>query len=204
LTTPPELIAGGVLLHDFLPKLEGALEIADIACLMIAAPAELRDDDLAALARPLIRVAQMRDAAALLAGRPALAKTLGADGIHLDLRTLSAVDALRAYRDARKALGDEAIVGTGCPPERHLAMEVAEAGADYVGFDFAAAETLEVIAWWGEIMTVPCVAFGRVDAAAAEALSRNGADFVAPEPELWSRVDPAGELATLQAAIRAG
>ncbi len=40
------------------------------------------------------------------------------------------------------------------------------------------------------MMTVPCVAFGRFDPAAATALARDGADFIAPEPEVWSGVDP--------------
>jgi thiamine-phosphate pyrophosphorylase len=124
--------------------------------------------------------------------------------VHLDLRGLQAGDALRAYREARKTLGDDAIVGVACPPERHLAMEVAEAGADYVGFDLGAPEAIDTLAWWGEMMTVPCIAFGRLDPAIAAALAHKGADFIAPEPELWKSVDPAGDLKALQAAIRAG
>jgi thiamine-phosphate pyrophosphorylase len=140
----------------------------------------------------------------LLNGRPTLAKTLGADGVHLDLRAVPAGDAMHRFRDARKALAEGAIVGTFCPPERHLAMELGEAGADYVGFDLAAPEAAATIAWWGEMMTVPCVAFGRIDAATAAALARNGADFVAPEPDVWSRVDPSSTVAAFEAAIRAG
>jgi len=191
-------------LRDFLPKLERAMETADIACLLIAAPSDARDDAVAAIAQPLIRAAQARDVAALLPGRATLAKDLGADGIHLDLRAFDTAGALRAYRDARKALAEDAIVGTICPAERHLAMEVAETGADYVGFDLTASETAEVIAWWGEMMTVPCVAFGRIDPTIAAELARSGADFIAPEPGTWNGVDPAGDLAALQAAIRAG
>ncbi len=184
--------------------MEGVLKVADVACLLIAAPADARDEDIAAIAEPLIRAAQVRDVAALLSGRALLAQKLGADGVHLDLRASPVDDAMRAYRDARKALAEDAIVGTACPPERHLSMEVAEAGADYVGFDLAAADTAAAIAWWGEMMTVPCVAFGRFDAATATALARDGADFIAPEPEVWNGADPAGDLAALQAAIRAG
>jgi thiamine-phosphate pyrophosphorylase len=156
------------------------------------------------VAEPLIRAAQSGNVAALLAGRATLAKTLGADGVHLDLRAVAANEAMRFYREARKLLAEDAVVGTACPPERHLAMELAEAGADYIGFDFAAPEAAATIAWWGEIMTVPCVAFGTVDPAAARDLAQSGADFIAPEPELWSRVDPASDLTALQAAIRAG
>ena len=152
----------------------------------------------------MIRAAQARDVAALLSGRSNLARTLEADGVHLDLRDLSPGDALRSYRDTRKALTDDAIVGTACPPERHLAMEVGEAGADYVGFDLASPESAEIIAWWGEMMTVPSVAFGRIDAATATALAKGGADFIAPDPAFWTHADPAAALAALQAAIRAG
>jgi thiamine-phosphate pyrophosphorylase len=180
------------------------LNVAEIACLLIAAPIDARDEDVAAVAEPLIRAAQARDVAALLSGRATLAKALGADGIHLDLRACSSDEAVRACGGARKALSEDAIVGTFCPPERHLAMEVGEAGADYVGFDLAAADAAATIAWWGEMMTVPCIAFGRLDSAAATALARNGADFIAPEPEVWNSVDPASALAALQAAIRAG
>jgi thiamine-phosphate pyrophosphorylase len=191
-------------LRDFLPRLESVLKAADVACLLIAAPHDARDADVGAIAEALIRAAQARDVAALISGRATLAKTLGADGVHLDLRTAGQGDAIRAYRDARKALAEDAIVGTACPPERHLAMEVADAGADYVGFDLAAPEAGATLAWWGEMMTVPCIAFGRLDPAAARELARNGADFIAPEPAVWSGVDPAGDLAALQAAIRAG
>jgi thiamine-phosphate pyrophosphorylase len=191
-------------LHDFLPRLESALELADVACLLIAPPPEASDDEVAAIAPPLIRVAQMRDVAALLLGRISLAKQLDADGIHLDLRTQPTAEALRTYRDARKALSEDAIVGTLCPPERHLALEVGEAGADYVGFDLAAPEAADVLAWWGEVMTVPCIAFGRIDATTAATVARSGADFIAPEPAIWNGVDPMGEIAALQAAIRTG
>jgi thiamine-phosphate pyrophosphorylase len=191
-------------LRDLLPRFEAALKVADVACLVIAAPAEARDEDVRAIAEPLIRAAQARDVAALLSGRAALAKALSADGVHLDLRTVEAGDAVRLYRDTRKTLVDDAIVGALCPPERHLAMELGEAGADYVGFDLAAPEAAETLAWWGEMMTVPCIAFGAIEPAMAAELARNGADFIAPEPDAWSRVDDSNALAALQAAIRAG
>lgn len=180
------------------------LKVADVACLLISAPVDARDDAIGAIAEPLIRAAQARDVAALLSGRAPLAKVLGADGVHLDLRASSIDDAMRVYRYVRKTLAEDAIVGAACPPERHLALEVAEAGADYVGFDLAAPDAAETIAWWGEMMTVPCIAFGQFDPATATALARNGADFIAPEPEVWNGVDPGSDLAALQVSIRSG
>jgi thiamine-phosphate pyrophosphorylase len=199
LTTPPELVSGGVLLRDFLAAFERAAGALDVACLLIAAPEGAGDAAVADLARPLIAAAQSRDIAALLGGRPALAKALGADGVHLDGAGMSSDALLRLYREARKTLPEDAILGALCPPERHAAMELAEAGADYVGFAGPAAT--ELIAWWGEMMTTPCIAFGRFDAGTARELAKAGADFLAPDPAAWTTPDL---LPALAAAIRAG
>ena len=181
-------------MRDFLPRFDSVLEIADVACLLIAAPLDARDADVETIAAPLIRAAQARDVAALLPGRATLAKTLGADGVHLDLRLASIPDATRTYRDARKSLAEDAIVGALCPPERHLAMELAELGADYIGFDLSAPETADLIAWWGEMMTVPSVAIVE-SPADAKTLAAAGADFIAIGPAVWQQSDP---LETIQ------
>ena len=67
-------------------------------------------------------------------------------------------------------------------------MTLAEDGADYIAFGIpphvedraaAAARRLELVAWWGEIFEMPCVAFD-VDTARRQSRSRGaGADFVA-------------------------
>jgi thiamine-phosphate pyrophosphorylase len=204
LTTPPELVSGGVLMRDFLQHFESAIAASDVASLLIAAPDTAGDDALAAVAGPLIRIAQGQGIAVLLPGRAGLAKSLGADGVHLDLRAAAASDLQRLTREARAASAPDAIVGVLSPPERDAAMDAAEAGADYIGFDLAAEECDALIRWWGEVMTVACVAFGRIDPAMATALAQDRADFIAPDPELWSRADPAGEIAALASAIRAG
>jgi thiamine-phosphate pyrophosphorylase len=191
-------------LHDFLPKLEAALDAADVACLIIAAPEGCSDDALSAVAKPLIDAAQRRDAAALLAGRPELAKLLEADGVHLDLRTSDADDIVRHYRYARKMLGPDLILGVQAPVERHAALEVAEDGADYVGFDLGTAEAEELLSWWGEMMTVPCVAFGGFNAEEAGRLAAVGADFLAPDPKFWQATDSTTAIAAIGRALTAG
>jgi thiamine-phosphate pyrophosphorylase len=202
--TPPELVSGGVHLRDFLARFEPALAAADIACLLIDAPKEAADEAVAEIARPLNEIAQRRGIATLLSERATLAKQLGADGVHLDLRPLDAATALRVYRDARNAVGPDAIVGTLCPAERHLAMEVAELDADYVGFPLDGAEASDLLAWWAEVMNTPCVAFGDGDVEQARALAAKGADFVALPAALWSAADPAADVARVQAAIAPG
>jgi thiamine-phosphate pyrophosphorylase len=196
------LVSGGVLLCDFLPRLDAAFDAADIACVLIASPEGAGDEALSAIAKPLIEVVQQRDAAALIGGRPELAKQLQADGVHLDLRDQEPNDGLRLYRHIRKTLGDDAIVGALCPAERHAAMELAEAGAEYVGFDAAAPEARETIAWWGEMMTVPCIAFNTTDIGMARVLAASGADFIAPDRTLWNGDDPIGAIGAFMAALR--
>jgi thiamine-phosphate pyrophosphorylase len=134
----------------------------------------------------------------------ALVKSIRTDGVHLDLHRRDETGALRLYREARKALGPDAIVGALCAPGRHMAMEVAELDADYVGFAADAVETPELVAWWAEMMNTPCVAFGIAETEQARMLASAGADFIALAPTFWTTPDAAARLAGFQAAIGPG
>jgi thiamine-phosphate pyrophosphorylase len=164
-----------------LARLEAALAAADIACALIVAPAGRALD--AAGARPLIEVARQGGATVLLAGDASLARSLGADGVHIG----GAANLADAYQEARRILGSE-VVGIDPGISRHDAMSLAEAGADYVAFgapahlkdrDKARTRRNELVAWWAEIFQVPCVALDAGTAEEARALAEAGADFVA-------------------------
>jgi thiamine-phosphate pyrophosphorylase len=191
-------------LHDFLSHFEPALAAADAACLLIDAPSDASDEAVAEIARPLNEIAQARGVATLLSARAALAKRIGADGVHLDLRHQDEAAALRLYREARNELGPDAIVGALCAPQRHIAMEIAELNADYLAFALDTEDAPDLIAWWAELMNAPCVAFGVAAAERASALADDGADFVAVSAALWSAPDPAGDLERFRAAIGSG
>jgi thiamine-phosphate pyrophosphorylase len=108
-------------------------------------------------------------------------RAAGADGVHLNMTV--------AYDEARRRLGPNLIVGAACGT-RDEAIDVAERGADYVAFgDFAdpspSAATIELAAWWGEIMTVPCVGAGCTNARDAARLAAAGADFIAIGAAAW-------------------
>ncbi len=121
-----------------------------------------------------------------------LAERLGADGVHI------AADA-DLYARARGLLGESANIGVGCPPDRDAAMRLAELGADYVAFapegTGAAAmdRCAELIAWWSEVLVVPCVAWNVDDPVQAAQFAALGADFVAPSTEIWQH-DHAAQL----------
>jgi len=155
--------------------LDAALGAGDVACALLRASGP--DQALAPFLESLRAVAHGHDVALLLEDRIELAAQAGCDGVHL--RAAEAVAA------ARQHLGAEAIVGAGCGGSRHGAMVAGEAGADYVAFghpgpDAVPAEA-ELLAWWQAVMTVPCLAFGAETPAAATAMARAGADFVAVE-----------------------
>src|SRR5262245_9947975 len=88
-----------------LARLEAALAAAPIASVLIRPAADGTLE--AGSAGPLIELAQRANAAALLADDADLARTLRADGVHLN-----AGKALTdAYRQARGKLGERGIVG---------------------------------------------------------------------------------------------
>ncbi len=181
LITPPafDLIA-------FAPALTEALEGGDVAAVQL----RLKDvDDLALLkvGAALKPVIQGAGAAFILNDRPDLADKLEADGVHVGQTDAS-------YAEARRMLGPDKIVGVTAHNSRHLAMEAAEAGADYVAFGafyptatkapshWAEPDILEV---WQETATTPCVAIGGITIDNAEPLVRAGADFLAVSAGVW-------------------
>jgi thiamine-phosphate pyrophosphorylase len=100
-----------------------------------------------------------------------------------------------SYAEARRMMGKRAMIGVTCHDSRHLAMEAAEAGADYVAFgaffDTAtkAASTRaepELLTDWQAAMVVPCVAIGGISVETARGLARAGADFLAVSAGVWA------------------
>ena len=148
--------------------------------LIRAAPGAKLD---ATTARPLVEAVQRAGIAAVLGGDARLARTLKADGVHIPWSD----DSAEVYAEAREILGARAIVGAEAGPLRHDAMVMAEAGVDYVGFSAAEGEDArvlqaELVAWWGEIFQIPCVAFDVAGVEDAAALADAGADFIGLAP----------------------
>lgn len=175
-------------MNAFADVLTAAIAAADIACLHIAGG---HTDRVMTIAKVLLPLAQDKGVAVLLDNAD-LAVKLRADGVHLADST--------TYREARRILGTDGIVGVACPLERHTAMEVGEAGADYVQFTAASdqrAETLELITWWTEMMTIPSVVAGVFAQGDAAQFVTAGADFLAPDAAIWSAADPVAAIAAL-------
>ena len=177
--------------------LKEALKGGDVASFQLRLK-HVSDDEIRRAVDMLRPVVQAHGAAFILNDRPDLAAELGCDGVHVGQEDAS-------YGEARTLL-PHGIVGVTCHDSRHLAMEAAEAGADYVAFGaFFPTQTkepktqadIELLRWWSEIMVVPCVAIGGITVANAPALIEAGADFLAVSSGVWEHPDGA------EAAVRA-
>ena len=168
--------------ESFAGELARLLDAEPAAALFL--PRGDRDDEsYRAFVSAILPIAQPHDCAVLVDNDAALAKELGADGVHITL-------GITAVRNAIELLKPDMIVGVGALHSHHDAMMKAEAGADYVFFGdleagAALPEDIDTARWWAETFEVPCVLFeaGR-DAAGT------GAEFAALGPSVFSGTAP--------------
>ena len=187
---------------DFRDQLAAALDAGDVAAVQLRLK-DIDDDAIRRACDALRPVAQERGVAFLLNDRPDLAAETGCDGVHVGQQDTP-------YAETRALMGETRIVGVTCHASRDLAMEAAEAGADYVAFGAFFPTTtkvsghradLEILRWWSEIMTVPCVAIGGITPENCGPLVAAGADFLAVVSAVWNA--PEGPASAVKAFERA-
>ena len=199
LVTPPALDP-----LAFRDPLARALDAGEVAAVQLRLKAV--DDDAVRRAVDALRpVAQSRGVAFLLNDRPDLAVQTGCDGAHVGQEDTP-------LQEARRLLGASTL-GATCHDSRDLAMQAGEAGADYVAFGaFFPTATKEaptraepeILAWWSEMMELPCVAIGGITAENCASLVRAGADFLAVVGAVWNHPDgPGAGVQAMNAAIQA-
>jgi len=192
------LISPPAIGPDFADTLRAALDGGQVAAfqLRLKGPGE---DEIARLAEPLQRLCAERDVAFIVNDSIALAKRLGADGVHLGQGDGDP-------REARRILGPSAQIGVTCHNSRHLAMEAGEAGVDYVAFGAFFPTTTkavehhadpEILEWWQGMFELPCVAIGGITVDNARMLVEAGADFLAVSGGVWAH--PEGPAAAVRA-----
>ena len=185
LISPQEV--GGSFPH----RLSAALEPGLTAAFQLRVK-DLSEDELARLAEPLQRICAEAGVAFIVNDSMALAKRIGADGVHLGQQDGD-------VREARALLGPTAQIGKTCHDSRHLAMEAGEEGADYVAFGaFYPTATKpsdyrpdpSILAWWSTLFEIPCVAIGGITPENARPLVEAGADFLAVCQSVWAADHP--------------
>ena len=184
LLTPAQL--AGPALEPFAARFSAALGAGDVACVQLRMK-DAGDDEILRAGERLMPIAHAAGAAFLVNDRPDLALRLGADGAHIGQDDIS-------LAEARRILGKDRLIGVSAHASRHLAMEAAENGADYVAFGaFFETRTkaaaircdIEILRWWSEIFEVPCVAIGGITPQNARPLIEAGADFLAVSSGVW-------------------
>lgn len=186
LITPPQIVD----LVAFARQLDAGLAAGDVAALQLRLKG-VADGEIAAAVAALTPVLRAHNVALILNDRPDLAAALDCDGVHVGQSDAS-------YAEARRLVGKDRTVGVTCHDSRHLAMEAAEAGADYVAFgaffETSTKEAVtradpELLTVWQETMQTPCVAIGGITVERAAALARAGADFIAVSAGVFRHPD---------------
>jgi thiamine-phosphate pyrophosphorylase len=183
---------------DFPAKLQAALSAGPVAAFQFRVK-DIDQHEAAALAEPLQAICATYDVAFIVNDSVALAKRLDADGVHLGQSDGDVAD-------ARAQLGKKVQIGVTCHNSRHLAMEAAESGADYVAFgafyptstkDVEHVAELDTVEKWSRVMEIPCVAIGGITPENAKPVIDAGADFIAVSSAVWNH--PAGPAEAVKA-----
>lgn len=196
LITPPEFE-----LSTFPDVFARVLDSNEIACVRLSMATQ-DEDRICRAADALRAICHERDIAIVMDKHIPLVERLGLDGVHLG-------NMGNSVRNTRKELGPDAIIGAYCGHSQHDGMTAGEAGADYIAFgpvgltplgDGSRAE-LDLFQWWSEMIEVPVVAEGALDADLIAALAPF-TDFFGVGPEIWSHDAPAESLNALLAPLR--
>jgi thiamine-phosphate pyrophosphorylase len=195
----PQEVGGG-----FPNRLKAALE-PGLATAFQLRVKDVDEHELARLAEPLQRICADAGVTFIVNDSMALAKRIGADGVHLGQSDGD-------IREARALLGPAAQIGKTCHDSRHFAMEAGEAGADYVAFGAFYPTTTKpsnyrpdpsILTWWSALFEIPCVAIGGITADNAKPLVEAGADFLAVCQEVWGKNDTRAAVEGFQEVLNA-
>ena len=179
-------------------RLKAALGGGPVACLQIRLK-EVDDDAIKRATESLLPICHDHGVPVLMNDRPDLALLTGCDGAHVGQDDTP-------YEEARRILGKEAMIGVTCKASPHLAIEAADAGADYVAFgaffqtstkQATVSATAEILEWWSALSPIPSVAIGGITSENCRPLVEAGVDFLAVVGGVWNHPD--GEAAAVKA-----
>ena len=192
--------AGEIGIDAQLARLEAALA-GGLRLVQIREPA-LPDADCERFARAVVERCHAAGALAVVNGDAALARRIGADGVHLgeDDGDIAA---------ARTLLGPGAIIGASCYDHLQLAQRAVAAGASYVAFGafFPSRSKATTRRAHPQLLRdatalgVPRVAIGGLTADNSTALVEAGADLLAVISGVFAADDPLAALCAYRACF---
>ena len=183
LISPPN-----INVNEFIFSLDDVLNTGLVSCFQLRLK-NVKDEDIIESSKALKPICNKYHVPFILNDRLDLVNKVEADGVHLGEDDGSILE-------ARKLLGPKAIIGASCYNSKHLAMEAAEEGADYVAFgaffdtitkDPKTKADMNIIKDWTLISNIPCVAIGGINSSNCKELVDAGADFIAVVGSIWSK-----------------
>jgi len=185
LISPPN-----INVNKFIFSLDDVLNTGLVSCFQLRLK-NVTDEDIIESSKALKPICNKYNVPFILNDRLDLVNKVEADGVHLGEDDGSILE-------ARKLLGPKAIIGASCYNSKHLAMEAAEEGADYVAFgaffdtitkDPKTKADMSIIKDWTLISNIPCVAIGGINSSNCKELVNAGADFIAVVGSIWNKHD---------------
>ena len=185
LISPPN-----INVNEFIFSLDDVLNTGLVSCFQLRLK-NVKDEDIIETSKALKPICNKYHVPFILNDRLDLVNKVEADGVHLG-------EGDGSILEARKLLGPKAIIGASCYNSKHLAMDAAEEGADYVAFGaFFATITkdpktkadINIIKDWTLISNIPCVAIGGINSSNCKELVDAGADFIAVVGSIWNKND---------------
>ena len=171
-----------------------------LACLRVAT-GELKREAIIKRADAIRELAHRHEVAVVLDDQFTLAAELGLDGVHL-----TDPDP-KGLREARKLLGQDAIIGICAGASKHDGMVAGEIGVDYVSFGPLHSEGLdvetadpEIFEWWSEMIEIPVVAEGGLSLPILQNI-KDHVDFVTFGREIFDASHPSTQLRALLGAL---
>ncbi len=192
LISPPK-----IELKQFSKSLQDALKTGLVPVFQLRLK-DYQDDEMLIISRELKKICHDFNVLFILNDSYKLALEVGADGVHLG-------DEDGIIAEVRKISPKNFVIGASCYDSRHLAVEAAEQGVDYISFGaFFASKTKnskgkptpEIIEWSTEMTDLPIVAIGGIDDKNCAPLVRAGVDFLAVISFVWEH--PHGVEAALK------
>jgi len=134
----------------------------------------------------------------LINDNPQVAKITDADGCHIGQKDMN-------FKDTRKILGKNKIIGITCHNSKKLALEAKKYGANYVAFgSFFKSPTkksafkanLAILRWAKKKINMPTVAIGGINSSNYKKILTNGANFIACSSYVWNnkKFDPVSAI----------
>ena len=181
LISPPKID-----LQQFSKSLQDALKTGLVPAFQLRLK-DYQNDEILKISQELKKICHDNNALFILNDSYKLGLEAGADGVHLG-------DEDGTIAEVRKIVPKNFVIGASCYDSRHLAVEAAEQGADYISFgaffqsktkNSKGKPTPEIIEWSAEMLDLPIVAIGGITDKNCAPLVKAGVDFVAVISYVW-------------------